>query len=320
MISDKNIVPAEQVNFLEPIRNGYTVAMYRFFFGLVVLITVVGLASFAFQTFSQNDILSKYVFHTDNVSGTTDLGSNETTVSTLSSTTLNTKIASSSSVRVPIAVYHGIRDTSPEEPLDVRQFNISPAIFNEQLRYLYENDFHTITFAMLHDAIVNGTPLPSKPVILSFDDGWRTQYLNALPILKKYDFTATFFLYPNVIEHTNYMTWDEVRALQDAGMEIGSHSKSHQYMTKQTPEEQQIEVQLSNSILEEKLGIEITTFAYPFGLYDSEIQNMLQDAGYTTARSLDTGSTHGPEDQYKLSSYLIRSDFFDFQYFVDQAR
>lgn len=296
--------------------------MRRYILGVVALATVIGLVGFAFQH-SSHIVIQASSTSNDNSASVITIPDSDNTAPLLTSSATTSKsllVASSSVVRVPIAVYHSVRDTSPEEPFDVRRFIISPANFDEQLRYLHENEYHTITFAMLHEAIVYGTPLPSKPLILSFDDGWRTQYTDALPVLKKYNFTATFFLYPNVIEHANYMTWEEVRALRDAGMEIGSHSKSHQYMTKQTPEEQLLEVERSKSILSEELDIEIATFAYPFGLSDTDIQTMLEDAGYTTARGLGTGATHNLEDQYELSSYLVRNDLSDFQYFVDQVR
>lgn len=291
--------------------------MYRFLFGAVALVTVVGLAGFGFWNNSHFTLVNTP--HNNSASIITTIDSDDTAQPLSSTIPEPSLVASEPVVHVPIAVYHGIRNSSPGEPFDVRRFNIPSTSFDEQMSYLHENEYHTITFAMLHEAIAYGTPLPSKPVILSFDDGWRSQYTTALPILKKYGFTATFFLYPNVIEHENYMTWDEVRELRDAGMEIGSHSKSHQYMTKQTPEENLFEVERSKSILEEKLDIKILTFAYPFGLSDADTQAMVQDAGYTTARGLGIGVTHSPESQYDLSSYLIRDDFFDFQYFMDQV-
>jgi len=281
--------------------------MRSFLLGTVVLLAGIGLLTFTFRHFS----------HTD----TSTAPNTEVTIpTTTTASTTNPLLASSTTVHVPIAVYHSIRDTSPEETLEVRRYTIPPAIFDEQMRYLQENGFHTITFAMLYEAVTYGTPLPSKPVVLSFDDGWATQYTEALPILKKYNLTATFFLYPNVIEHENYMTWDEAHALRDAGMEIGSHSKSHQYMTKQETEDQLYEVTRSKEILEEKLGTEIKTFAYPFGVYNTDLQAMLQDAGYTTARGLETGVTHNTDNLYNLSSYLIRRDFEDFKYFVNQTQ
>jgi peptidoglycan/xylan/chitin deacetylase (PgdA/CDA1 family) len=290
--------------------------MSRLFFSAVAFVTVVGLGVVTFQYFPYIDTHtnSATVSHIESIYLNANQSSNSTVSHSASSTEEDT------TPRVPIAVYHSIRDTSPAEMSVVYQFNVPPTSFDAQLHYLHENDFHTITFAMLHEAITYGTPLPTKPVILSFDDGWRTQYTEALPILKKYGFIATFFLYPNVIEHKNYMTWDEVRTLRDAGMEIGSHSKSHQYMTKQTPEEQLYEVEQSKLILEEKLDVTITTFAYPFGLFDTNIQTMLKNVGYTTARGLGTGTTHNSEHLYELSSYLIRNDLFDFQYFVDQVQ
>ncbi len=285
--------------------------MQRILLRMLVPLTVVGLCVFTVRHFSHTDTQT----YTDVVSN----GDDASLVSTYSSTTPDTLFVAGATVHVPIAVYHSIRNTSPDETLEVRRFTIPPAVFDEQMHYLYENNFHPITFAMLYEALTYGTPLPLKPVILSFDDGWATQYIEALPVLQKYDFTATFFLYPNVIEHENYMTWDEVRVLHEAGMEIGSHSKSHQYMTRQDAEEQMFEVTQSKKILEEKLDSKVETFAYPYGLFNADMQDMLKDAGYTTARGLDTGVTHSQESLYELPSYLIRNDFNDFKYFVNQT-
>jgi peptidoglycan/xylan/chitin deacetylase (PgdA/CDA1 family) len=234
-----------------------------------------------------------------------------------SATTTN---ANHTSVRVPIVVYHGIRDTLPSDTASTRQFNLSPSIFKQQLTYLKDHGFTAITFDDLTAYFDRGTALPPKPIILSFDDGWYSQTESALPELTQNGIIATFYLYPNVIGHEHYMTWDNAHALVAAGMTIGSHSKSHQYMTTQDPSKLDVEVAGSKRILEEKLGVHITSFAYPFGLSDDHIRTMVQAAGYTTARALEHGTMQDSDHRYILKSYLARNDLKDFVYFVEQLQ
>lgn len=229
------------------------------------------------------------------------------------------RVANTLPVRVPILVYHGIRDTLPSDPKDVRQFNMPPSMFKQQLAYLHDHGFTTITFADLSEYFDQGTPLPEKPVILTFDDGWRSQIDGALPVLTERGMVGTFYLYPNVLGHDHYMDWEDAQSLVESGMEIGSHSKSHQYMTRQDPSTLADEIAGSKRILEERLGAPVQTFAYPFGLSDEHIRTLVKEAGYTTGRSLEHGTMHDAEHRYLLASYLARNDFSDFVYFVDQV-
>jgi peptidoglycan/xylan/chitin deacetylase (PgdA/CDA1 family) len=224
-----------------------------------------------------------------------------------------------SPVRVPILVYHGVRTTMSSDSADVRQFNLSPLLLERQLAYLRDQEFTPITFAQLAEYFTNGNALPPRPIILSFDDGWKTQITEALPLLTKYGMVATFYIYPNVIGHEHYMDWEDVRTLVDAGMEIGSHSKGHQYMTKQGASALEEEIMGSKRTLEEYTGINVTTFAYPFGLSNEDVRDMVRDAGYTTGRALEPGTVQSPTHRYVLSSYLVRNDFSDFTYFIEDA-
>lgn len=219
-------------------------------------------------------------------------------------------------VTVPILVYHGVRDAVTGEPFEVRRFNVAPAMLEKQLQYILDEGFTPISFADLALYFDTGTALPSRPIIISFDDGTESQYAHALPLLQQYAIHATFFLYPNVIEHEGYMTWQEAKYLVTAGMEIGSHSKSHMYMTKQTDDEVRTEVYTSKEILERELGTTITAFAFPFGLYDDRIVANLEEAGYLTARGLEKSVQQHIDSRYTLRSYLISNDFKDFSYIL----
>ncbi|MBP9759981.1 MAG: polysaccharide deacetylase family protein [Candidatus Pacebacteria bacterium] len=220
-------------------------------------------------------------------------------------------------VRVPILVYHGVRDTKPNETAEVRQFNIAPKELDRQLAYLKEQGFTTISFKDLEAYFDKNTPLPDKPVILTFDDGWQTQYEQALPLLKKYTMKATFFLFPNGMGHKNFITWDEARDLVTAGMEIGSHSKSHQYMTKQDIAVLPKEVSGSKAWLEEELHTPVTAFSYPFGLYNEVITTLLRETGYTSARTLNKSTIQSRANRLEMPSYLVSNNFKDFQYIIN---
>jgi peptidoglycan/xylan/chitin deacetylase (PgdA/CDA1 family) len=222
-------------------------------------------------------------------------------------------------IRVPILIYHGVRDTTPDEPADVRQFNIAPHALAQQLAYLAENGYTTIHMHDLAEHLTKGVPLPEKPVILTFDDGWRSQYLHGFPLLQEYGMTATFYLFPNAMEHTNFMSWDEVRELVDAGMEIGSHSRSHQYMHRQDPQEYVREIAGSKAWLEEELDTPVRTFAYPFGIYTDEIISLTETLGYTSARALHHTTLHTADSRYTLGGYLVGNNHENVLYILTHA-
>jgi len=225
--------------------------------------------------------------------------------------------ATTTPVRVPIVTYHGVRDTEPTEAADVRQFNVAPALLREELQYLIDNDFTPITFAELSAYFDTSASLPEKPIIITFDDGWRSQYVNALPILRELGVRATFFLFPNALGHETFMSWDEARELVTAGMEIGSHSTSHLYMTKQPAEDLPREIAGSKQWLEEELGTAVDTFSYPFGLYNATSTKAVHEAGYTTARTLAHTTMHSRDTRFELGSYLVGNNISDFIYIID---
>jgi peptidoglycan/xylan/chitin deacetylase (PgdA/CDA1 family) len=119
----------------------------------------------------------------------------------------------------------------PPEDSDIYRHDLSVGadIFGAHLITLREQGYTSITLSDLFYAIQLGKPLPEKPIVLIFDDGYRDNYLNAFPIMKEEGFVGTFFVITNLIEeyHENDMTWEQLREMQAAGMEIGSHTKSH---------------------------------------------------------------------------------------------
>ncbi|PIR27049.1 polysaccharide deacetylase [Candidatus Berkelbacteria bacterium CG_4_9_14_0_2_um_filter_42_30] len=180
----------------------------------------------------------------------------------------------------PILLYHHIAKVEPQQ-----SYFVSPATFDQQLKWLSDNGYETIRQDDLYLAMNRKKKLPAKPVIISFDDGDHDQYENALPILKKYGFLAVFYLKLNNIEKSGGMSWKEIKELRDAGMEIGSHTVNHDALTSLSTDQIKYELLESKKVLEDNLGIKIFHFAYPGGNYNAEIEKAVADAGYSTAAS-----------------------------------
>lgn len=206
-------------------------------------------------------------------------------------------------VWVPILVYHHIGTPPPHLTSAAKSLFIEPTWFEKHLQYLQAHNFNTIRFSDLAAYFNEGTPLPDNPVMINFDDGWANTATAALPLLQKYSMTATAFIVTNYPkEHgeasIGYMSWDQIKTLRDSGIEIGSHTLRHPKLTK-VPNALD-EITRSKKILEDKLGISVTTFAYPFGHYNEKIEQMVRDAGYTTGRSFSAGKGISTKNLFRL--------------------
>lgn len=151
------------------------------------------------------------------------------------------------------------------------------------MKLLHDWGYASITTTMLIRAITEGAELPPRPFLLTFDDGNLDNYTNAFPITQKYGFTGVLYLVGNYIGAENYMSVEQVRAMYDAGWEVGSHSLNHLDLTKVNAELARAEIINSRKALEEMLGIPVLTFAYPFGAYNTAVMAQVKTAGYSGA-------------------------------------
>ena len=198
-----------------------------------------------------------------------------------------TTVASSTAkLKLPILVYHIVRPSDPSDSQAVKDIAQTPEVFDAQMKYLADAGYRIVSFADLERHYKSGAALPRNPVIISFDDGWSNQFRYAFPILKKYRYSATFFVFTNPIGiNKSFITWGELREMRAAGQTIGSHSLSHPYLTRiSDPTKLWNEVASSKERLEKELGAPVTEFAYPFGQYNPSIVAMVEKAGYTSAR------------------------------------
>jgi peptidoglycan/xylan/chitin deacetylase (PgdA/CDA1 family)/SAM-dependent methyltransferase/GT2 family glycosyltransferase len=190
--------------------------------------------------------------------------------------------------RVPILMYHRVSDTGAAE---LARYRITPRVFEQQLRFLRQHGYYTITADALRDAIRSGEALPGRPVMLTFDDAYRDFYETAWPLLQRYDLEAQVFVVTDKVSgcadwDSNYgepaplMSWEEIESLSAEGVSFGSHLATHRAADCLSTEELLSEGASSRFALEARLDSEIRSIAFPFGIHNYRTINTLKLAGY----------------------------------------
>ncbi len=210
---------------------------------------------------------------------------------------------------VPILMYHHLADL-PGDAGELRQtWTVAPRNFNAQMDWLAQRGFHTITLAQLTAHLKRQQPLPAKPIVISFDDGWEEQYAVAFPTLKRHNLIGTFFVYTNPIDHAQFMTWAQLQEMAAAGMDIQAHTLSHPHLRTLAPDAAYKEIVESKAILEKRLGKPIIALAYPFGEYNNAVIDLLKRAGFESAVTLAAGYRQRADELFTL--HRIRMSYND---------
>jgi peptidoglycan/xylan/chitin deacetylase (PgdA/CDA1 family) len=216
--------------------------------------------------------------------------------------------ARADSVRVPILVYHSIAKHRAGQNGEQRELDVDTTVFRTQMDYLATHGYQIISFPSLVDALEHGTAIPPRSVVITFDDGWETQYAVAFPVLRQLHFTATFFIFSQPIGvDPGYMTWPQIQELQAAGMTIGAHSRTHPKLTLPTVSLAS-EVAGSRADLQRELGVAPDIFAYPYGIWDDRVAAAVRSAGFQAARALSGGEWNSRPNLYALHSVLATDD------------
>ena len=224
------------------------------------------------------------------------------------------------SLRVPILVYHSVMPHHPGQTAEQRVLSVDDSVFVTQMRYLVDGGYHVVSFGALVDALEGRDTLPSRAVVITFDDGWANQYRHAFPILRRFGLTATFFVFTTPIgKDSKLMTWEELRELQDAGMTIGSHTRTHPSLPDYHAALHN-EVAMSREDIKEHLGRAPDFFAYPFGAWDSLSAAWAHTAGYRAARTYRGGAWNRPADLYHLRAVPVTDNMQAFERAVSGER
>lgn len=212
----------------------------------------------------------------------------------------------SRSIRVNTLMYHYVSWLPPDPGVLRRDLTISPKDFEDHVRYLKENGYNTITAVDLWWSLDTGNPLPPKPVLLTFDDGYVDHHDVVLPILKAYGMVATFAVTANLVDRPGYMTRAMVRELADAGMDVESHGTDHVSVNRLGYASQVYQLCTSRRILSEWTGTDVRHFIYPSGDFLPVPGQALTACGYLTALRKDGGSVQSSNDMLSLRRTRVR--------------
>ncbi|MDO5628975.1 MAG: polysaccharide deacetylase family protein [Mobilicoccus sp.] len=198
----------------------------------------------------------------------------------------NSEIIAAASV--PVLCYHQVRPYESGDTEYNRQLLvIEPARYHEQIDAMKDAGFTTIDPADYEAYLTMGTPLPDKPVLLTFDDGKDNQPGAALPALIDRGMKGTWFIMTVVIGNSGWTTKEQVREMADEGIVIGSHTWDHHDVRKYAGDDFTTQFVESRATLQELSGQAVDTFAYPYGAWNTAALPPLDEAGYTTAFQLD---------------------------------
>lgn len=204
---------------------------------------------------------------------------------------------------MPVLTYHHIGD-GPE------WLYVSPADFESEMVYLKEKGYTTVSVMELAAGLSGKAPLPSRPIVITFDDGYEDNYTNAFPILARQQMKGTFFVVTGKIGHPGYMTWAQARKMSENGMEIGSHTVNHYTLNEINLKELERELLASRIMLENNLPLSAPIFANPFGETAPAVVELLGRTGYTAACSSVVGINYPGENLYMIRRLSVpRSRF-----------
>ncbi len=195
------------------------------------------------------------------------------------------------SVHVPVLTFHRVAPLKPDAPAITVDLTVDPANFVAELAAMHDAGYHTISQAQLFDALYHGAALPSKPVLISVDDGYVDDVTRILPALQRYHMVATFFVITGRFTMPGFLNAAQVRRLDRAGMDIGDHTAHHVDLRLLTAAQLRAETLGSRRVMQRTLGHFAYAFAYPFGAEDDTVLAAVHAAGFTMAYTTAGGST-----------------------------
>jgi peptidoglycan/xylan/chitin deacetylase (PgdA/CDA1 family) len=198
-------------------------------------------------------------------------------------------------------MYHDLADSVEGVAPGHEPYVLEPAVFRRQLEYVRASGLPVISV----DEWISRSK-PPRAVIITFDDGNVSNYTLALPILQDFGFKATFFVTAGFIGKNGTMSWSQIRALQTAGMEIGSHTVTHRPPSLLDENEIRYELSESRRILEDGLGAPVKSVSSPTGFFNPLMRNIAKEVGYRALCFGRTGLASDRGDPFALNRIAIK--------------
>ncbi|OKJ97036.1 polysaccharide deacetylase [Streptomyces sp. CB03234] len=212
---------------------------------------------------------------------------------------------------VPILMYHAVGHRPAKAAYGL---SVSPEAFAAQMELLGERGFTPVTTAGLGQAWRTGAPLPDRPVLITFDDGYEGVHRHALPVLAQHGFASTLFVSTGWLRGAyeeggaldTMLDWDQVRELAAAGTEIGGHSHTHPQLDQLDDERLRFETVRCREIITEEVGTAPVSFAYPYGYSSRRVRRTVRDAGFAQALAVGNATARRTQGPYALRRVTVR--------------
>lgn len=217
----------------------------------------------------------------------------------------NIKTPPAISFRVPILMYHYVEYIKDSKDKIRISLHIPPNVFESQLQTLQENGYTFITTSDIDLALAGKIKLPPRPILITFDDGYRDFYTDVYPILKKHRAKATLYVIVGFLDRPNHLLKSQLQELAGSGLvEIGAHTMNHLWLRGGNYNTVKYEIAESRKELQVMLNLPINSFAYPFGAFDNQAIQAVKDAGFMDAMSTVPGIQASSDNAYFL--YRLR--------------
>jgi peptidoglycan/xylan/chitin deacetylase (PgdA/CDA1 family) len=226
-------------------------------------------------------------------------------------------------VAAVILQYHNVSDTAPAST------STRVELFEQHLAYLAEHDFTVMPLPELISQLQGGQALPDKTVAITFDDGYRSVYDTAFARLKQYGFAFTVFVNSAPIEQglSEFVTWDELAQMAQAGGSIANHTKTHPFMVrqqagetnKQWRERIEREVTGAEQAIKKATGESLKLLAYPYGEFDYKLKKLLQTLGYV-GLGQHSGAVDARSDFLALPRFPMGGDYAKLESFITKVQ
>ena len=215
---------------------------------------------------------------------------------------LKKKNSVQSKIKIPILMYHYVEYVKDDGDLIRKKLDIVPSLFEAHLQTLRKANYETYFVKDIPDILDGTIHYSTQSAILTFDDGYEDFYTDVFPLLKKYHMRATIYVIYDYIGRKGFLNEEQIKTLAESDLiEIGSHTLDHIYLKQAPKDYADKQIIESKKKFEEKFGIKIYTFAYPYGAFNNDNIASVQKAGYTAAVSVISGEMQSKDNLFYLN-------------------
>ena len=218
-------------------------------------------------------------------------------------------------VGIPVVYYHSV------DPSEANEVIISPDKLKQELQYIKDSGYTTLTMTEVYNYLLNNKPIPEKSILITFDDGYMDNYTNAFPILKELNMKATIFLISGGIDNGYYLSKDQIKEMSNYGIDFQSHTVNHKYLDQLSYEQQLKEVTESREAIKKITKKDVIAIAYPYGNYNNDTLKATEEAGYSLAFTTDRGFADRDDNKLELNRIYVSSNYSlnDFIYILNST-